>query len=225
MLKKNPGCIVGRRPVNSKCGSPFALQHWLSWQKRTSSESFLAGKISCSFAETSVKAGNGSLDSEKSVRTVGLALLESLCKKGHVRTCYLFSSFLWAVSLHFPLCFGVRDWLSAHKVGEVPWDNAFDTVDLESPLKEEALTLLNSYFQKHKTYQNTCQDQLSHSILSNQLLPNCNLFLEMWVQMCKTFKAKWGEVYLCPQFAMAPLLTLWSLVDGINVLQKNSKKT
>lgn len=79
--------------------------------------------------------------------------------------------------LHFPLYFGVRDWLSACKVGEVLWDNPSDIIDLESPLKEGALTPLNSYFQKHKTYQNTYQDQLVHSILSNLLLPNCNLFL------------------------------------------------
>lgn len=126
--------------------------------------------------------------------------------------------------LHFPLHFGVRDWLSAHKVGEVLWDNPSDTIDLESPLKEGALSLVNSYFQKHKTYQNACQDQLSHSILSNLLLPNCNLFLEMRVQMGKTFQAKWEEVYLCLQFAMVLLFNLWSLVDEIHVLQKTSKK-
>lgn len=126
--------------------------------------------------------------------------------------------------LHFPLHFGVRDWLSAHKVGEVLCDNPSDTIDRESPLKEGALNLLNSYFQKHKTYQGICQDQLSHSILSNLLLPNCNLFSEMWVQMGKTFKAKWEEVYLCLQFAMVPLFTLWSLVDEVHALQKISKK-
>lgn len=126
--------------------------------------------------------------------------------------------------LHFPLHFGVINWRSAYEVGEVFWQNPFAMIDLESPLMEGALTLLNSYFQKHKTYQNTCEDQLSHSILSNLLLPNCNLFLETRVQMGETFQAKWEEEYLCLQFAMVPLFTLWSLVHGTHVLQNISKK-
>lgn len=89
--------------------------------------------------------------------------------------CFLYSFGLCL--LYFPLWFGVRDRPPAHKVDEMLWDNPTDIIDLESPLKEGALTLLNSYFQKHKTYQNMCQDQQSHSILSNLLLPNCNLFL------------------------------------------------
>lgn len=126
--------------------------------------------------------------------------------------------------LHFPLHFGVRNWLSAHKVGEVFWESPFGMTDLESPLKEGALTLLNSYFQKHKTYQTTCEDQMSHSILSNLLLPNCNLFSETLVHEGETFQAKWEEVYLCLQFAMVPLFTLWSLVHETHVLQKISEK-
>lgn len=126
--------------------------------------------------------------------------------------------------LHFSLCFGVTNWLSAYKVGEAFCQNPFAMTDLASPLKEGALTLLNSYFQKHKTYQNTCEDQLSHSILSNLLLPNCNLFWETWVQMGETFQAKWEEEYLCLQFAMMPPFTLWSPVHGTHVLQNTSKK-
>lgn len=136
---------------------------------------------------------------------------------------FIFIMLLSSASYIFSLHFGVTNWLSAHKVGEVFWQNPFAMTDLESPLKEGALTLLNSYFQKHKTYQNTCEDQLSHSILSNLLLPNCNLFLETWAQMGETFQAKWEEEYLCLQFAMMPLFTLWSLVHGTHVLQNTVK--
>lgn len=62
-----------------------------------------------------MNAEERSQDSEKSVRMVGVALLKSLCKEGHVKTCY---SFLWAVPSTFPSALSVRDWLSAHKVGE-----------------------------------------------------------------------------------------------------------
>jgi len=113
------------------------------------------------------------IGTQKPVRMVGLSLLESPCTDMQsYAICFLYSFGLEL--LHFPLRFGAGDWLSAHKVGEVLWDKPSDTIDLESPLKEGALGLLNSHFQKHKTYQNTCWDQQSLSILSNLLLPNCN---------------------------------------------------
>lgn len=119
--------------------------------------------------------------------------LLSSCLKKDVQSrdvCFLYSFGLYL--LYFPLCFGVRDQPPAHKVGEVLWDNPTDIIDLESPLKEGALTLLNSYFQKHKTY------QLSHSILSNLLLPNCSLFFFFfrkcefkWVRRLRTSEKKY----------------------------------
>lgn len=68
----------------------FSPMQWLRCQNIALRVSWLE---KFSLAENSFKAGDKSQGSEKSVEMVGLALLENLCKEGHVRTRDLSLSF------------------------------------------------------------------------------------------------------------------------------------
>lgn len=205
--------------MNSKCGKPFALQHCSAGRRSHPLRVSWLVKFNVWLQKTVWTQKTG-VRTQRNLWEWLVWPFSSPCVRKDIWGHAIHSFGLCL--LHFPLHL---------ETGFLPtrWVRSSETihlikVDLESPLKERALTLLNSYFQKHKTYQNTCQDQLSHSVLSNLLPPNCNFFSEMWVQTGKAFKAKWEEIYLCLQFAMVSLFTLWSSVNKIHVLQNISKK-
>lgn len=218
--KKNLSSTTGGWSVNSKCGKPFALQHCSAGTRSHPLRASWLVKFNVQLQKTVWMQKRG-VRTQRNLWEWLVWPFSSPCVRKD----------MWRHAIHsFGLCLQHFPLHLVLETGFLPirWVRSSETihmikVDLESPLKERALTLLNS-FQKHKIYQNTCQDPLSHSVLSNLLLPNCNLFSEMWVQMGKAFKAKWEEIHLCLQFAMVLLFTLWSLMNEIRVLQNISKK-